>query len=388
VSTPVSVVLSPRALEAAASPASPFVARRLPGLAVPADGVAATPFQEARWLRAWSETAGKTEALETFTIRIEDRAGRPVMYLPMMLSRQGGLRAVTFADAGVTDYNLPHGLARKDWTRDELAALWKAIVSALPPADVLRLEKMPERIGALPNPLALHARARPMELAGACLAIGEDYASYGRGLERHDRKEIERSWRVFERIPGTSFRRVTEQAEADRVMACLERWQRERMAALGKPYILDQPSYRALYRRLVAYGLADGQLVLTALMRRDEPVAALLSIASGNGIAMLRIADAGGDWKTCSPGRLIIERTMRHLHAEGYRSFDMTTGAYDYKRRLGAETRHLVELVLPLSLAAWPAVLAERAKHWLKDQSWVNWARRQVARRSGTNSKN
>jgi CelD/BcsL family acetyltransferase involved in cellulose biosynthesis len=376
----VSVVLSPSALQATASPASPYVACRLPGLVVPQDGAAATPFQDGRWLKAWSETAGRSVALETFTIMIEDRAGRHVMSLPLMLAVERGLRTISFADAGVTDYNLPLGLDRRDWSASEVAALWSAILAALPPADILRLEKMPARIADMPNPLVRHVRARLMKLAGAVLEIGEDIVSYGRGLDRHDRKELERSWRVFERMPGASFRPITDPAEAGRVMTCLERWQRERMAALGKPYVLDDPSYRALYRRLVAYGLADGKLVLTALMSGKEPVAALLSIASGRSIAMLRIADAGGEWKICSPGRLIIERTVRHLHAKGFRTFDMTTGAYGYKRRLGAESRPLFELVLPLSLRGWPSVAVERTKQWLKAQPIVARLRGEAAK--------
>ena len=53
---------------------------------------------------------------------------------------------------------------------------------------------------------------------------------------------------------------------------------------------------------------------------------------------MVRISNAGEKWSNCSPGRLIIERTMAALHQEnGVREFDFSVGNYAYKRRFGAD---------------------------------------------------
>ena len=50
---------------------------------------------------------------------------------------------------------------------------------------------------------------------------------------------------------------------------------------------------------------------------------------------MIRISNAGEKWSNCSPGRLIIERTMAALHQDGVREFDFSIGNYAYKRRFG-----------------------------------------------------
>ena len=42
---------------------------------------------------------------------------------------------------------------------------------------------------------------------------------------------------------------------------------------------------------------------------------------------MVRISNAGDKWSNCSPGRLIIERTMAALHRDGVREFDFSFGA-------------------------------------------------------------
>ncbi|MGC4074061.1 MAG: GNAT family N-acetyltransferase [Nibricoccus sp.] len=50
---------------------------------------------------------------------------------------------------------------------------------------------------------------------------------------------------------------------------------------------------------------------------------------------MVKISNAGEKWSNCSPGRLIIERTMAALHKDGVRKFDFSIGNYPYKRRFG-----------------------------------------------------
>ena len=74
---------------------------------------------------------------------------------------------------------------------------------------------------------------------------------------------------------------------------------------------------------------------LSALTVGEEIVATLLGIRSGSRYVMVRISNAGGKWSNCSPGRLIIERTMAALHEDGVREFDFSIGNYAYKRRFG-----------------------------------------------------
>ena len=78
---------------------------------------------------------------------------------------------------------------------------------------------------------------------------------------------------------------------------------------------------------------------------------------------MVRLAAATGAWKNCSPGRLMIERTMMALHGEGYREFDFTIGDYDYKRRFGARTAPLCEVETALGPRGAPlqAIMAAKA---------------------------
>ena len=63
----------------------------------------------------------------------------------------------------------------------------------------------------------------------------------------------------------------------------------------------------------------------------------------------------------CSPGRLIIDRTIEALHRDGVREFDFSIGNYSYKRRFGPQRTPLVDLRAALSWRGQPTALRDRA---------------------------
>jgi CelD/BcsL family acetyltransferase involved in cellulose biosynthesis len=121
----------------------------------------------------------------------------------------------------------------------------------------------------------------------------------------------------------------------------------------------------AFYRSLVRENLGSGYAVLTALMADDEVVATLLGVRHGSHYVMVRISNAGDKWSNCSPGRLIIERTMAVLHRDGVRHFDFSIGNYAYKRRFGVVPVALAEITVALSWRGWPFALRDRAARML-----------------------
>jgi len=85
--------------------------------------------------------------------------------VPLIRRRESALRVIEFADAGLTDYNAPALAADAQDVIGPDAAL-RGLRAALPPADLLRLTKMPRRLGARANPLATGSRATECRLAG------------------------------------------------------------------------------------------------------------------------------------------------------------------------------------------------------------------------------
>jgi CelD/BcsL family acetyltransferase involved in cellulose biosynthesis len=106
--------------------------------------------------------------------------------------------------------------------------------------------------------------------------------------------------------------------------------------------------------------------VVSTLTAGEDVVATLLGVRSGSRYVMVRISNAGEKWSNCSPGRLIIERTMAALHKEGVREFDFSIGNYAYKRRFGVAPLPLADLTAALSWRGLPYVLRDRAARELR----------------------
>jgi CelD/BcsL family acetyltransferase involved in cellulose biosynthesis len=330
------------------------------------DAGTSTPFQDHRWLDAWYAAFANFVDIEPLIAVISDAAtSEQVALLPLVRRVQGGVRIVEFADLNLTDYNAPLLTAAAPRHAGAARAMWRDLKDALKRlpggADLVRLRKMPVDLAGQPNPLALLDGARPCPLNGNVVLTGDDFDAYRYSLERTVRKNLERSWRVFTRDPAAALRIVTDRNEALRVLSTMEMQQGARMRHLGLNFILNDETSAAFYRNLVGEGLHSGYAVLSALTSGEEVVATLLGIRSGSRYVMLRNSNAGEKWSNCSPGRLIIERTMAALHQDGVRSFDFSIGNYAYKRRFGVAPLALVDITAALSWRGWPYVLRDRA---------------------------
>ncbi|SED62839.1 Acetyltransferase involved in cellulose biosynthesis, CelD/BcsL family [Rhizobiales bacterium GAS191] len=356
-------------------------AERTLGMAGPL--AAASPFQHRTWLATWFETAGRHPHVVPLVASIRDEArGQVAMVLPLIELRQNGRILIEFADLGVTDYNAPLLGPAAPHCVAGARKLWAALTRHLPKADAIRLTKMPGVIAGRPNPLALLSASQPSSLHGNVLKLAS-YDEFKRDRGRTYRKELERSWRVFERLGGTEFRRVTDVESALGVLQRIEEQQERRIRGLGLPYILDTPDIANFYRELVIGGLGSGYTVMTVLLAGEDVVAALLGVRDDGVFSMVRISNAGEAWRSCSPGRLVITRTIEQLSAEGCGCFDFTIGDYEFKRRLGGERLELFELTQARSLRGLPmAAEASLKGHLRRHPRLAKWSRQLFQRRA------
>lgn len=333
-----------------------------------AQGACVGPFQTADWLAAWYATLGRASCRSPLFVFVSRRAdGAPLLALPLVREYRRGLRRIEFADLGVTDYVAPLLGQACPQVAEEIDAMLAALRRALEGADLLAMPKLASTVEGRPNPLLRLPGTLPSQLYGNLVTIGDDFEAWRYSREKTHRKELERSWRVFSRYRDAAFSLPEDAAEAVTVMAALENLQRSSIVGKGWAYILDQPGYTAFYRRLLSDGLATGDTVLSALTAEGEVVAALLGVRRGDYYGMIRIGAASGRWRTCSPGRLVIERTMAALHARGVRRFDFTIGDYPYKKGFQPRVLPLHEVTVPLSWRGAPVALASRLKHLVRE---------------------
>ncbi|MDP3689452.1 GNAT family N-acetyltransferase [Bradyrhizobium sp.] len=329
----------------------------------------ATPFQNPHWLGAWYHCFASNEAARPLIVVISDARSRDVVaILPLVVRMQRGLRIAEFA--GSADYNAPILGPAANGSPAETAAWWRHLcreLARLPGGcDLVRFRKMPAAMDGQANPLAGLPGVQPSALTGHLVRVGDDYDAYRYSLEKTVRKELERSWRVFTKHDGAGFRQVREIDEALRTFAALEVQQSARMHDLGRSYSLDEENSTAFHRELIVRGLVNGYVILTALTCGEETVASLLGIRTGLHYVMVRIGNAGKAWSNCSPGRLVIERTMAMLHADGVRTFDFSVGSYDYKRRFGVSDVALIDLTAAVSWRGWPVIIRDRLRRSIR----------------------
>ena len=276
---------------------------------------------------------------------------------------QRGLRIAEFA--GAADYNAPILGPAATGSPTETAAWWRHLcreLARLPGGcDLVRFRKMPAAMDGWVNPLAALAAVQPSALTGHLLQVGDDYDAWRYSLEKTVRKELERSWRVFAKHEGVRVRgKFTIPDEALRTFAALEAQQSARMHDLGQSYSLDDESSAAFHRELIIHGLADGYVVLTALTSGEEIVASLLGIRTGSHYVMVRISNAGKAWSNCSPGRLVIERTMAMFTPTASRRSISALAAMITSGALASATLPLVDLTAALSWRGWPVIIGDK----------------------------
>ncbi len=320
-----------------------------------AAGAAGTAFQMHDWLEAFY-AAAKCDAQVTPLIAVMEEAvsGEFALALPLVLRRHDSQRVIEFADLGMTDFNAPL-LGPAAPSAGEAAEALAALRRALPPADLLCLKKMPPVVDGRANPLAHLAGAHASAVNGNLVTMGEDHDAWRHSLPRTVRKELERSWRVFTRREGTGFRSIDDADEALRILEVMDGQQRARLEELGQPYQLGDAVTMAMHRELMQR--VGGFVSLTVLEAGEEIVAALLGVRRGDTIVFIRLTHGGAEWTNCSPGRLILSRTLGHLHAQGVRKFDFSVGNFAYKRRFGVVRQPLVDFAMALSWRGWMPLL-------------------------------
>lgn len=344
-----------------------------------------TPFQSLVWLTRWYEGFAGTDGIEPVIVQVLEKASGDLAYfLPLIRRKEGGRTQIEFADRGVTDYNLPVLGPKAPESLEDCQAAWQAASAALPAADLIVFTKMPAMIGARGNPLMQAIGGEKSHLIGSHLVMTDNYGDWLQAIGRHNRKEFGRFWRVFERAESARFLKASTIEDANRILHWIESRQNDRAERLGlgtDEYRLDLPQYRDFYRNLVQQGLDDGTVIVTALVAGDEIVAGLYALSDGTHYAMVRIAIAEGEWTNCSPGRLVIERSMAALHAEGYRWFDFTTGDYAYKRTFRTTHVALHDVTIARSLRGLPQAGLARTKAFVKRHPKLeNLARRLMGR--------
>jgi CelD/BcsL family acetyltransferase involved in cellulose biosynthesis len=323
-------------------------------------GSHALAFQRRDHLEIWLETIGRGLNVTPHFVSVSTRAGEPVMLLPLGIQRKHGLKVLTFLDGGVADYNAPilYPIAGQ-LTAADVSLLWKAIGRAVGPFDLARLEKMPEYVGGIKNPLHALARER-WHISGHYLTL-ED----GTDVKRPNPKESRRKLRRLSEHGEVRFGIATEADEIARVFEAFRRQKSRRyMETLGHPGF-DVPGqlsyYLTLTQRLPGRGVQ-----LAYLQVGDEVVATAWNLIAGARLYYMMAGYEDGKWRRHSPSWLLLEELVNWSCRNGITIFDFGIGDESYKLKWQETELPLWSAALTNSLPGWFWLKAEASLLRLK----------------------
>jgi CelD/BcsL family acetyltransferase involved in cellulose biosynthesis len=345
-----------------------------------ADG---TVFQTYEWLACWQRHVGTSRRVRPAIVLGRDGDGL-LFLLPLSVCPGGFARTLEWLGSDLCDYNglllAPRFAERVDAER--FRKLWAAIAHCLQHDarfhyDVVRLTKMPERVGGQPNPLlALGVTIHPSgayltQLAGTW---DEFYtAKRSSSTRRRDRTKRKRLGDL-----GT-VNLVTPEADGEivRTLDLLMEQKARSFARMGVANLFANPGYAEFYRALATEAASRPLAHVSRLDVGDTAAAINLGLVHRGRYYHLLASYDDGEVSRFGPGAAHLHDLMQYAIEHGCSVFDFTIGDEGYKRDWSDTVLTLYDHVAAASLrgtlVALPLTTAQRLKRWIK-QTPALWA--------------
>jgi CelD/BcsL family acetyltransferase involved in cellulose biosynthesis len=311
----------------------------------------ASPYQRFDWVRAYVESIrGGPDALRTILVR--DEAGRPLMILPLMLSRRHGLRIAAAVGGKHANFNLP--LMRKGFAQSLTAERAQALLHDIGRqlgADALALPHIPVTWRGEPNPFAAGGRPSPSNAYRLRLDPDAD-ATLTRASSGSTRKKRRNKERGLAKLGEVAILEGRTEADINLILGEFLRQKRRRFLELGITDPFVEPEAQAFLRRACFDGLVEGRpaIELYALTLDGAVVAVLGGAGDRERLSGMFISfDAAGEVARLSPGEILVAQVIALQCERGRSVFDLGVGEARYKLVFCDEVDDLVDLVLPTS---------------------------------------
>lgn len=305
------------------------VSQDWPRGATTAHGACFHPFQSVTFLKVWLASFGRSGRRSLHFVEVRDEGGRPVIFIPLCITRRNGARVLEFIDADAADYNAPVLFPTAIvWSQDLAGRLWQEIVEKLPPFDVLVFSKMPADIDGVANPLNLIAD-RPNEISGHGNDLRRPWPEIAASIPQ--RKTLMRKIRNLEKIAPLEFRIAIEERERREAVAAFLRQKQWRFEQTRVPGFDVDPDKLDFFREGTHVFAQEGMLKLFYLKSGETIIATIWGLVAGNRCYAIMLSFEAGDWAKFSPGSILFYRTLEWLHANRFDWLDLGIGDEPWK---------------------------------------------------------
>lgn len=322
----------------------------------------ATAFQHPDWLEALYRRV--VPALKATPLVVTARFAadrRLAMVLPLVRRRYGTLRAVEFADLGVSDYAAPVAL---DGVIDAITgdrATCAKLKAALGAFDVLRIAKLREDASPLERLLGAPQRTA-MPMSAHAVPLASDFTQWrAQNISASYRKELDKKSRQLHRKGQIVFACET---EPDTIRTALDTMRKYRGARFGNDDLLQNPIYFDFYLDVARRG---GLSRVYSITLDGEPIAGVLGLAHQGKLLVILSGCDLENHKNQSLGSLSFEMVARHAIEMGDTELDFTIGDEPYKALFGARATPVYQIARSGSVFGAVAGVAVEQIPWVKN---------------------
>ena len=301
-----------------------------------ADG---TVFQTYEWLDTWQRHVGILSDVRPAVVIGRAADGAILFLLPLATRPAAFTRELVFLGTELCDYNGP--LLAPEFAAavpaGRFAALWQSILTQLRANarlafDVVRLEKLPVKIGAQDNPLlSLGTTPNPSGAYATPLAGSweEFYAAKRSGATRNR----DRGKRKKLASHGTlAFVEPHDDAAILATLDMLVAQKSRAFARMGVANIFAQPGCLNFYRAIFTDAAARHLTHVSRLDCGGETVAVNLGLTFRRRYYHLQASRDDGELARFGPGTAHLHELLAAAIARGFTTYDFTIGDEPYKR--------------------------------------------------------
>lgn len=336
-----------------------------------------TPYQRFDFLAAWQRHLGARENALPYVIVGYDRAGSPVLVIPLIISRLWGARIAHFMGGKHAAFNMP--LWRRSFAErageDQVRALFKMLKTSDLRPDVYAFAQQPEGWHGLRNPFAaLPRQANP----NTCPRININPNSKpNERISASTRHRLRGKERKLQTLPGYRYHIASTAEDVRRLLEAFFRDKRRRMALQHLPDVFSLPGVEDFVREICLNGIDTGRpLVRLHALECDEEVIAVFSgMADEHRFSMMFNTYTLSANARHSPGLILIRHIIDDYAAAGHCALDLGVGAADYKTMFCKDNEHLFDSFVPMTtrgaLVATALSMRGHAVGWIKRMPWL-----------------
>lgn len=361
-----------------------------------ADG---TVFQTYSWLSTWQRCIGVLVDVRPAIVIGRDGQNRTLFLLPLATRRRGFGRELVWLGSDLCDYNGPllapcfvEALGETDF-----AAVWRGVIAALLAHsrlrfEIVRLEKMPDSIGAQANPmLRLPTTQHPSGAWVTPLADSWD-AFYAAKRSAATRRRDRSKRKKLAALGELKFVEPADSSARLQTLKTLMQQKSSSFARQGVPDLFQRPGHADFYCALATDPAFAGLVHISRLDIGAHPGAINVGLTFGRRYYHLLASYTDDqDIARFGPGAAHLNDLMEQAIRRGFVVFDFTIGDESYKANWCDTSQRLHDHTSALTKTGWLVVGAIRAKQRLKRLikqnallwAWFFSARAMLARISG-----